>query len=261
MTVTQTDDPAVPEAQLEAFAESVLGAALGCAEVTVMHLGRTLGLYVALRGEEGLSAAKLATRAGVDERYAREWLEHQAVAGVLTVEDPSRPAAERAYALPEAHAVALLDEEHPAYVGALADIPPIIGRTLEQVAGAFRTGAGVPFADYGLHDMQAGFTRPMFANSLVAEWLPLLPDVQARLEAGEPLRIADVGCGEGWRRCTWPRPTRTWWSTGSTSTTRPSPPPGATPPTAVWPSASTSRSATSRTRASTGATTWPTPAR
>ena len=198
MTATETDDPAVLEAQFEAFAESVLGAALGCAEVTVMHLGRVLGLYAALRGADGLTAAQLATRAGVDERYAREWLEHQAVAGVLTVDDPSRPAAERAYALPEAHAVALLDEEHPAYVGALADIPPIIGRTLEQVAGAFRTGAGVPFAAYGLHDMQAGFTRPMFANSLVADWLPLLPDVHARLEAGEPLHIADIGCGEGW---------------------------------------------------------------
>jgi ubiquinone/menaquinone biosynthesis C-methylase UbiE len=137
-------------------------------------------------------------RIGVDERYAREWLEHQAVAGVVTVDDPGRPADERRYALPEAHAIALLDEEHPAYVGALADIPPIIARTLDQVAGAFRTGAGVPFAAYALHDMQAGFTRPMFANSLTTEWLPALSDVHARLEAGEPLRIADFGCGEGW---------------------------------------------------------------
>jgi SAM-dependent methyltransferase len=46
--------------------------------------------------------------------------------------------------------------------------------------------------------MQAGFTRPMFATSLVTEWLPALPDVHARLTAGEPLRIADFGCGEGW---------------------------------------------------------------
>jgi 2-polyprenyl-3-methyl-5-hydroxy-6-metoxy-1,4-benzoquinol methylase len=196
--MTVTDDASAIEAQFEAFAEQVLGAALGCVELNLLYLGRTLGLYAAVRETDGLTAAQLGATAGVDERYAREWLEHQAVAGVLTVDDPSRPADGRSYRLPEAHAIALLDEEHPAYVGAMADIPPILGRTLEQVADAFRTGAGVPFAAYGLHDMQAGFTRPMFANSLVGEWVPLLPDVHARLQAGEALRIADVGCGEGW---------------------------------------------------------------
>jgi 2-polyprenyl-3-methyl-5-hydroxy-6-metoxy-1,4-benzoquinol methylase len=117
---------------------------------------------------------------------------------VLTVDDDAAPVDERRYALPEAHAIALLDEEHPAYAGALVDVPPIIARTLEAVTDAFRTGDGVPFAAYGLHDMQAGFTRPMFAHALVDEWLPALPDVQARLDAGEPLRVIDVGCGEGW---------------------------------------------------------------
>ena len=195
--VTIHDEPALDE-QIGAFADSLFGLALGTAELTVASLGHTLGLYAALRGESGLTSAELASRVGIDERYAREWLEHQAVAQVLTVAAPEGSAAERRYALPEAHAIALLDEEHPAYVGALADIPPIVARTLEQVTGAFRTGAGVPFAVYGLHDMQAGFTRPMFATSLVAEWLPALADVQARLGAGEALRVADFGCGEGW---------------------------------------------------------------
>ena len=195
--MTATDETTV-EAQLGAFADQVFGAALGTAELAVMHLGRAHGLYAALHGEDGLTAGELAARTRVDERYVREWLEHQAVAGVVTVDDPSKDAGERRYTLPEAHAIALLDEEHPAYVGALADIPPIVARTLEQLSGAFRTGDGVAFADYGLHDMQAGFTRPMFANSLVAEWIPALPDVHARLEAGESLRVADFGAGEGW---------------------------------------------------------------
>jgi SAM-dependent methyltransferase len=195
---TTTQAPTTLDEQLEAFTESIFGAALATAELTVAHLGRALGLYRALRGEPGLTAAEVATRAGVDERYAREWLEHQAVAGVVTVDDPDRAAGERRYVLPEAHAIALLDEEHPAYVGALADIPPVIARTLGQVTSAFRSGAGVPFAAYGLNDVQAGFTRPTFATSLVGEWLPALPDVHARLQSGEALRIADFGCGEGW---------------------------------------------------------------
>ena len=185
--------------QIQAFSDQIFGTALSTVELVVAGFGRRLGLYAALRGaEEGLTALQLAAATDVDARYAREWLEHQAVAGVLTVDDDAAPADVRRYALPEAHAIALLDEEHPAYAGALVDVPPIIARTLEAVTDAFRTGDGVPFAAYGLHDMQAGFTRPMFAHSLVDEWLPALPDVQARLDAGEPLRVIDVGCGEGW---------------------------------------------------------------
>jgi ubiquinone/menaquinone biosynthesis C-methylase UbiE len=195
MTTTATHPPL--DEQIQAFSDEVFAAALGAMELTVASFGRRLGLYAALRDAGPTTAAELAARAGIDTRYAREWLEHQAVAGVLTVEEGMTPDARR-FALPEAHAVVLLDEEHPAYVGALADIPPIIARTLDAVTDAFRTGDGVPFAAYGFHDMQAGFTRPMFAHSLVAEWIPALPDVHSRLAAGEALRVADIGCGEGW---------------------------------------------------------------
>ena len=63
--------------------------------------------------------------------------------------------------------------------------------------GAFRTGAGVAFGDFALHDVQAAFTRPVFANHLTQNWLPALPELQAKLSSGEPVRIAEVGCGEG----------------------------------------------------------------
>jgi 2-polyprenyl-3-methyl-5-hydroxy-6-metoxy-1,4-benzoquinol methylase len=61
----------------------------------------------------------------------------------------------------------------------------------------FRTGAGAAFGLFDLHDLQAAFTRPVFVNHLTQHWLPALPDVQSRLAAGDPLRIAEVGCGEG----------------------------------------------------------------
>jgi 2-polyprenyl-3-methyl-5-hydroxy-6-metoxy-1,4-benzoquinol methylase len=196
MTTTDHPTPALDEERLGAFAEGLFGAALATMELTTTYLGRRLGLYAALQGDPATSE-ELATRAGIDERYACEWLEQQAVAGVVICDDAAA-AGERRYALPAEHAAVLLDEEHPAYSGALADVIGPIALTVDLLAEAFRTGQGVPFAAYGLHDMQAGFTRPMFATSLVTEWLPALPDVQARLEAGEPLRVADVGCGEGW---------------------------------------------------------------
>ena len=44
----------------------------------------------------------------------------------------------------------------------------------------------------------AGFNRPMFANDLATEWLPALPDLNARLTAAESARVLDVACGTGW---------------------------------------------------------------
>ena len=197
MTITPDPTTTIDEEALGAFAEGLFGAGLQTMELVLVHLGRRLGLYEALRGAPS-TAAELAQATGIDERYAREWLEQQAMAGTVTVDDPAASPAARRFALPEEHAIVLLDEEHPAYSGALADAFTPVARTFEALLGAFRTGEGVPFADYHLHDMQAGFTRPMFANELVSAWIPALPDVHARLEAGEALRVADIGCGEGW---------------------------------------------------------------
>jgi len=198
MTTTEThptvelDDEAVG-----AFAEALFGAGLSTIELTLTYLGRHLGLYEALRDAPS-TPADLAAATGIDTRYAREWLEQQAMAGTLTVDDAGQAPDARRFTLPEEHAIVLLDEEHPAFTGAVADLVGPVVRTFDRLTDAFRTGQGIPFAAYGLHDMQAGFTRPMFANGLVADWLPQLPDIQARLEGGEPLRIADIGCGEGW---------------------------------------------------------------
>jgi SAM-dependent methyltransferase len=197
MSTAPSTAPELDE-QIQAFSDELFGVALGALELTVASFGRRLGFYAALRdAPAGLTAAGLAAATGTDARYAREWLEHQAVAGVLRADDGADDD-ERCFVLPPAHAVALLDEEHPAYVGALADVPPIIARALDPVTDAFRTGAGVPFAAYALHDVQAGMTRPAFAHDLVERWLPAMPDVHARLRAGEALRVADVGCGVGW---------------------------------------------------------------
>jgi 2-polyprenyl-3-methyl-5-hydroxy-6-metoxy-1,4-benzoquinol methylase len=75
-----------------------------------------------------------------------------------------------------------------------------LAKPLDAVMQAFRSGDGVPYADYGtdLHEGQAGFTRPMFENLLGSKWLPAIPDVHERLQADPPARVADVACGEGY---------------------------------------------------------------
>jgi 2-polyprenyl-3-methyl-5-hydroxy-6-metoxy-1,4-benzoquinol methylase len=150
-----------------------------------------------MAGAGAFTSGDLAQRCGIAERYAREWLEQQAVAGVLDVEDAGAGPTDRRFVLPNAHAHVLTDDDSEACMKPCAGIVPWAGKAIEIMADAFRSGEGVSFGAFDLHDLQAAFTRPVFVHHLVQSWLPALPAVHARLEGGEPVRIAEIGCGEG----------------------------------------------------------------
>lgn len=194
--MSTTEAPAAPQ---EAFAERMFGALIATMELACVHIGDRLGLYAALDAGGPQSSAALAARAGVDERYCREWLEQQAAAAVLEVDDASAPATERRFRLPEGHREGLLDPDSLLYVGAMARVGMGVLHPLDAMIQAFRTGEGVPYPDYGPDTREgiAAFNRPMFVNQLAQEWLPAVPDLHERLLA-EPSRIADVACGLGW---------------------------------------------------------------
>jgi SAM-dependent methyltransferase len=166
-----------------------VGATLNAALVV---MGDRLGLYRALAGAGPLTAAELAARAGVAERYVREWLNAQAAGGYVSYE----PDGDR-YRLPPEQAVALTDTESPAFLPGLFELA--LGSVLDspRITEAARTGAGVGWHDHGahVHDGCERFFRPGYNAQLVAAWLPALDGVVERLERGA--RVADVGCGHG----------------------------------------------------------------
>ncbi|MBM2622917.1 methyltransferase domain-containing protein [Actinoplanes sp. LDG1-06] len=176
---------------METLSDRLLAALIGAAELFTVELGRELGLYAALR-DRPLDAAELAKTAGIDERYAGEWLSQQAAAGFLTVSD-SR------FALAEGAAEALLDEGGPFYLGTAGEFAVGLGLLTPRVIEAFRTGAGIPYADYGRHIRHgiAAFNRPMFDLQLTTEWLPAVPAIESRLRAEPGARVLDLGCGAG----------------------------------------------------------------
>jgi 2-polyprenyl-3-methyl-5-hydroxy-6-metoxy-1,4-benzoquinol methylase len=185
------------ERSVETFAGGLFGACLASMELANVELGIRLGLYDALAGAGPLTADAFARRAGIALRYAREWLEQQAVAGVVTVDDPARRPDERRFELPNAHAHVLLDDDSEACMKACAAVVPWLSTTIDIMVKEFRDAKGVAFGDFDVHDVQAAFTRPVFVNHLTQTWLPALVEVQLKLDAREPVRIAEVGCGEG----------------------------------------------------------------
>ena len=182
----------------EEFSQRLLDAILGAQFVQAAYLGDRLGYYRALAEAGPLTAPELASRTGTAGRYVREWLEHQAVVGVLTVDDPGAAPDDRRFELPAGPAEVLTDPTSPAHVLPMARMAGGLGRHLDDLVEAYRTGAGVSWSEFGedAREGQGGANRPLFLGALPREYLPSVPDIGAVLSGGG--RIADVGCGVGW---------------------------------------------------------------
>lgn len=188
------------ESARDGLAERLFQATLATWDIATVFLGHRLGLYGALAGIEPATSGELAAEAGLAERYVREWLEQQAVSGILECENPEEDAAARRFALPAGHAAVLVDVDDPAFLAPLAQITVGAMHPLQLLLEAFRTGAGVPYADFGI-DLrlgQAAMNRNLFLQQLGYEYLPAIDGLHQRLLANPPARIADIGCGLGW---------------------------------------------------------------
>ncbi|MDQ2965415.1 MAG: class I SAM-dependent methyltransferase [Chloroflexota bacterium] len=193
-----------PAPQTERTPDELVGrlfaSTLGMMEVMAAYLGDQLGLYRALHDGGPSTPAELASRAGIDARYAREWLEQQAVTGMLDVEDSAAAPDERRFALPEVYVEPLLNKDSPYSIAPLGRSIVACAKVLPQLMAAYRTGGGVEWAEYGpdMIEAQGDFNRPWLLGSFGTEILPALPAIDSRLRADPPARVADVACGVGW---------------------------------------------------------------
>jgi SAM-dependent methyltransferase len=189
---------AIDTGRRDALADQIFRATIGAQELLHVYLGDRLGLYATLAQTDSVTPAEFARASGIAERYAREWLEQQAVAGVIDVDDVG-DAQTRRYRLAPGTEQVLCDPESLYYVVPLAPLLVSLALALPRVVDAFRSGGGVPFEDYpGIVDAIARVNRPMFNHQLASEWIPALPDIEARLRQSDPpARVADLGCGTG----------------------------------------------------------------
>lgn len=179
----------------DAFANRMMSAGGGAFEVAAAYLGLQLGYYRSLADEGPATAAELARRTGTNERLVREWLEQQAATEVL---DAAKDGDSWRFTLPAEHADVLLDPEALDGVGGLVQLQLACLTLVPRLRESFRTGVGIPFADYGadMIEGQASSTRPVFAAEL-GTWFGAIPDISARLASGSA-RVLDIGCGMGW---------------------------------------------------------------
>jgi SAM-dependent methyltransferase len=197
--------PSAPDS--EAVAERLLDSALGFVDLLAVYLGDRLGWYEHLKGHGPTTATQLADGTATSPRYAREWLEQQAVTGLLDVvavpaqragEPVPRDDEERRYQLTPAAAEVLTDPTSLNYLGPIARMFAASAMQLPALLDAYRGGGGVSWAQLGVdaRESQADMNRPWFEHSLPGA-LAGVPELHERLQR-TGARIADIGCGAGW---------------------------------------------------------------
>lgn len=158
----------------------------------LVYIGDRNGLFAALDGEGAVTPEELAAKTGQSSRYLREWLSAMACSGYV-VYDPGSGR----FTLPPEQAFCLANPDSPAFFSGLFEMLPTWYGNAPKVAEAFKTGTGVSQQEYGTefwHGFER-FTRAQFLNHLTQHWIPAIPELEAKLQAGA--WVADIGCGNG----------------------------------------------------------------
>jgi 2-polyprenyl-3-methyl-5-hydroxy-6-metoxy-1,4-benzoquinol methylase len=179
------------EAKKEAFAGRMVGVLNDSCLGLMAGLGHETGLFDVMAGLEPSTSEQIAHAAGLDERYVREWLGAMVTGGIVDYQPETA-----AYALPPEHAAALTRAAGPDNLARIAQDLSMLAEVEQQVLGAFRTGAGVPYSAYPrFQAIQAEESKEVFDLALVHGILPLVPGLVDRLRTG--IDALDIGTGQG----------------------------------------------------------------
>jgi len=189
---TTTPGPTIDEAKLDAFMGEFVRDIGALAAAPLVVIGDKLGLYRAMADSQPVTPAQLAERTGTRERYIREWLCAQAAGGYVEY-DPGTGT----FRMPPEQAMALADPDSPAFIPGAFQLAGALIKDEPHITERFRTGEGFGWHehDQDLFEGTERFFRPGYIAHIVADWIPALDGVQAKLEAGA--RVADIGCGHG----------------------------------------------------------------
>ena len=162
-TITQGLDEGKVKAFIQRMVTHLTGASIGL----MLEVGRQTGLFETLAVMAPATSSAIAERAGLIERYVREWLGAMVCGGIVEYE----PAAQT-YRLPPEHALLLTGSSSRNLV-TLGAMFPLLMRVVPDVVKAFRKGGGVPYAAYepdfaGLMD---GRSRPRYDEFLFSKYL------------------------------------------------------------------------------------------
>ena len=175
----------------QAFAGRLLTALNDAALCLMVSVGHRSGLFDVMTQSPPATSEDLASRAGLNERYVREWLGAMVTARVVTID----PATSR-FTLPAEHAAFLTRAAVADNMAVFAQYVAVMGSVEDDIVECFRQGGGVPYERFRrFHEVMAEDSGQSVLSSLESHILPLVPGLTERLAQG--IRVLDVACGRG----------------------------------------------------------------
>ena len=178
-------------AHANAFAERLIGTLNEGALCLMLSIGHRTGLLDTLAEVSPASSTEIATAAGLNERYVREWLGAMVTSRVVEF-DPGC----NTYRLPPEHAAFLTRAASPDNIAVFAQYIPVLGQVEDDVINCFHHGGGVPYEQFPrFHEVMAEDSGQTVLSSLLEHIMPLAPGLVDKLTRGA--RVLDLGCGRG----------------------------------------------------------------
>ncbi len=186
-----TKTAAFDSAKADAFAGQFLTALNYGALCLMASIGHRTGLFDAMSGLPPSTVDDIAKRAGLNERYVREWLGAMVTAGVVEVDPTSTYCT-----LPVEHAAFMTRAAAADNMAVFAQYIAVLGGVEDEIVECFKKGGGVPYERFPrFHAVMAEDSGQSVLSSLQSHVLPLVPGLTDRLARG--IRVLDVGCGSG----------------------------------------------------------------
>ena len=183
--------PELDQAKAEKFAERMVGVLNEGAIALMTSIGHRTGLFDTMAGLLPSTGKQIASAAGLNERYVREWLGAMVV-GRIVEHDPEN----ETYHLPQEHAAFLTRAASPENIAAFTQYIPLLGSVEDGIVESFKNGGGVPYSAFPrFHEVMAEDSGQTVLPALTDHILPLVPGLTERLEKG--IDVLDVGCGSG----------------------------------------------------------------
>lgn len=179
------------QTKTDAFAQKMLDVMNGAGLALMISVGHRTGLFDIMAELPPVTSERLAEKAGLSERYVREWLGAMTTGGIVEFAPESK-----LYRLPAEHAAWLTRKASPNNMAVSAQWVAVLGYVEDHIVQAFHHGRGVPYSAYNrFHEVMAEESMQSVVAGLQEHILPLVPGLAERLARG--IDVLDVGCGSG----------------------------------------------------------------
>jgi 2-polyprenyl-3-methyl-5-hydroxy-6-metoxy-1,4-benzoquinol methylase len=157
----------------------------------MISIGYKTGLFDTIAQLKPSTSQEISQAAKLNERYIREWLGAMVTGNIIEYDSLTGK-----YFLPKEYSTFLTRKSGIDNLAVLAQYVSLMGNVEDKIVECFRNGGGLPYSEYPkFQELQAEETTRIFDSKLTNQILPLIPEIDNRLNDG--IKVLDIGCGRG----------------------------------------------------------------